>query len=49
MSWNFESGKALDEGNEEEIVDLHDSLACIVKQGIPGASEVEKSISVGCK
>ena len=39
----------MDEGDEEEVVDLDDSFACFVEEGVPGASEIEDRIGVGCE
>ena len=37
----------MDEGDEEEVIDLDESFACFVEEGVPSASEIEEVVSLG--
>ena len=37
----------MDEGDEEEIVNLDDSCSMFVKEGVPGAAEIEEGVGIG--
>ena len=39
----------MDEGDEVKIVNLDDFCSVFVKEGVPGAAEIEEGVGVGCE